>query len=72
MDKTIEDYVSDRDQAQAELEKKVTREFPVGCMVAYKGVRGDTQGDVTGHDGEMLIIGGKMKRHFAKVEKIPA
>lgn len=64
----LETAVKARDEAQKSLEKIVKESFPVGTKVIIKGLRGDEEKTVDGHDGESLVIG-KQKRHFSKVRK---
>ncbi|OHD13626.1 MAG: hypothetical protein A2Z96_07010 [Spirochaetes bacterium GWB1_48_6] len=64
----IDAAVKARDEAQTALEKSVKESFPLGTKVIIKGLRGDEEKTVDGHDGESLVIG-KQKRHFSKVRK---
>lgn len=64
----IDAAVKARDEAQKALEAAVKAGFPTGTKIIIKGLRGDEEKVVDGHDGENLVIG-KTKRHFSKVRK---
>lgn len=67
MNAKLQEFLKLREDAQRALEGMIRLAHPVGSEVTYAGIRGPQKGKVTDHDGEMIVIDGKIKRNFIKI-----